>query len=244
MIVKSVMSVFIFIMLALVIYVSTAPKSFAVPADQFIDLNQKQVGKIGNTAGKYLDTSQGVFSDLEIIFCNANYNPCRGTNDLDYMQGDSGGNIMVGMNGNDNITAYRGNDEIWGNEGNEIVGGGDGNDRIVGGDGDDVLYGEFDNDVILGGKGNDHLYGGPESWDSSDDIIAGGPGMDTIFGGPGNDKIYQNSEQAYSSSVRDYSKDRINCGAGHDEVWINTLDKDYAIHCEVIHKTTITSKLP
>jgi hypothetical protein len=34
----------------------------------------------------------------------------------------------------------------------------------------------------------------------------------------------------------DNSKDRIDCGAGEDEVWTNKRkDKDVAINCEIVH---------
>jgi len=227
----------------LILYIINSGSSSA-DTKEFMNVSKNYLGNNQRLAGENLNTNQGTFSDLQIIFCNANNNPCNGTNDLDYMSGDNGNNMIVGMNGNDNITSNGGDDEIWANEGKDIVGAGNGNDLLIGGDGDDVLYGEFNNDVILGGKGNDYLYGGPESWSDSDDIIAGGPGMDTIFGGDGNDKIYQNNEQPYSNSVKDGYKDRINCGSGNDEVWINVDDKDYAIYCEKIHKSTTMSKQP
>ena len=68
---------------------------------------------------------------------------------------------------------------------------------------------------------------------------------DTIFGGSGNDKIFQNVQSSPGidrSLVRDESKDYINCGGGNDEVWVNTLDKDSAVNCEIVHKGAVVSK--
>lgn len=236
----------ILVMFAIVLIQHTSSPGItsAITKDVISSSSQKNIGKEQTINIENLNNNQGVFSDLQIIFCNASYNPCNGTDDLDYIRGDDGNNVIVGMNGNDNITSNKGNDEISGNGGNDIVAAGDGNDRILGGYGDDILYGNHGDDVMLGDKGNDHLYGDEGVSSHSNDVIAGGPGMDTIFGGSGNDKIFQNSEQVYSSSIGDGYRDRINCGEGNDEVWINVLDNDYVTGCEVIHLGTIASKTP
>lgn len=198
--------------------------------------DQKQGQQVGKN-GSQIIISQGIFSDLEIIYCNTNYNPCTGTDEKNYMKGDDGDNIMVGMKGDDNLTANAGNDEIWGNDGKDTIHGGDGNDQIAGEDGTDILRGDWNDDIIVGGEGNDYIYGG-----ENDDIISGDKGTDTIFGGSGNDKIFHNSRYSASNSIADGSRDRIYCGDGNDEVWINLFDRDIWINCEVIHKGSGVSK--
>jgi hypothetical protein len=57
-------------------------------------------------------------------------------------------------------------------------------------------------------------------------------------------KFFQNIHSLKSISSRDgfrdiIFRDIIDCGAGHDEVWTHVLDKDIAINCEIIHKSTV-----
>jgi hypothetical protein len=57
-----------------------------------------------------------------------------------------------------------------------------------------------------------------------------------INGGYGNDIIFPNRNVNVSSGISDGTKDIINCGGGHDEVWISTYDLDIPTSdCEVIH---------
>ena len=160
---------FIVFTLVLITYILNLADSSAGSKDvKFMNISQKEIGNDQSVNNEGLDGNQGVFSDLQIIFCNAIYNPCKGTNDLDYMRGDNGNNVIIGMSGDDNITSNRGSDTIWGNLGNDVVAAGDGSDRVVGGDGDDTIYGEWNNDLIYGNEGNDHIYG-----DENDDILVG-----------------------------------------------------------------------
>jgi Ca2+-binding RTX toxin-like protein len=117
---------------------------------------------------------------------------------------------------------------------------GDGTDRarinsgampgtIDGGSGDDDINGGFKADLLLGGTGDDRLFG-----DAGADKMYGGAGNDQIFGnavndgdfidaGPGDDYI----------NTRDYWKDEIVCGDGHDRVSRDS-DDTVAADCEVV----------
>src|SRR4029078_12461913 len=128
--------------LFLIPYILNLADSSAYSKDvKSINIIQKEIGNDQSVNNEGLDNNQGLFSDLQIIFCNMSYNPCNGTDYLDYMRGDNGNNVIIGSAGGDNITSKGGNDVMWGNLGNDVVGAGGGNDRVVGGGGDDTLYG-------------------------------------------------------------------------------------------------------
>lgn len=70
--------------------------------------------------------------------------------------------------------------------------------------------------------------------DSGDETIAGYSGVDRMSGGEGADKIYHNVINNLLDP--DGSKDKIDCGTGNDEAWINvSVDHDIAANCETLH---------
>jgi Ca2+-binding RTX toxin-like protein len=116
-----------------------------------------------------------------------------------------------------------------------------GNDKMEGGEGNDIMNGDSGFDVMDGGAGNDQMYGSFE-----DDNMDGGPGndsivgdyhADTIKGGDGDDKIYAFQQFPPYLDYADGNKDKIDCGPGIDEVWLNTsTDLDEFTNCETVHK--------
>lgn len=191
-------------------------------------------------------------SSLNIISCFSDSNPCNGTDNNDQMTGDDGMNSMYGHKnndsmsgggsrdsmsgdeGNDNINGDEGDDFIYGDgityaEGNDTLNGNAGNDQIYGASGYDAITGGDNDDLIDGGDGHDTLDG-----ENGNDMIRGGLGFDSIRGGPGDDRIYHGDLNILIKS--DGSKDRIDCGPGNDEAWVNTMDDgDEATNCEIVH---------
>ena len=144
--------------------------------------------------------------------------PCVGTNDDDVINGSKEGDSIRGLDGND------------------ILKGGQGNEgAILGGDGDDQIYGgPGDDDELAGQNGNDFIDGGI----GNDPTITGGPGDDVIKGGPGDDHISHGT--GFTADVvmtdSDGGQDKIDCGSGNDEVWINvSTDHDTVKNCETVH---------
>lgn len=91
-----------------------------------------------------------------------------------------------------------------------------------------MVNGKGGQDSVHGTEGDDLIYGGDGA-----DSLQGGTGTDRISGGDGNDKIYH---LVFESLSFDGKRDVIDCGAGNDEVWINTShDHDVAVNCETIH---------
>jgi len=120
----------------------------------------------------------------------------------------------------------------------------DADDTMIGDDGDSFIGGKLGNDVISGKAGDDVLVpaAGNDmvSGDSGDDTIAGDSGTDRMSGGEGADKIYHNvianPSDFTSALLPDGSKDKIDCGSGNDEVWINiSVDHDIVANCEIVH---------
>ena len=168
--------------------------------------------------------------------------PCYGTNNADNIEGTVGEDLIYGLDGDDIITglgfveeAHRGYDLIDGGEGRDVLYGGANRDLISGGPGNDRIYGGPGIDYLWGLEGDDIIDGG-----SGNDVIWGMDGRDVIYGGKGNDKIYHGREtnSPFYDPGPDGSKDKIDCGPGIDEVWINqTPDGDIAINCEKIHSS-------
>jgi RTX calcium-binding nonapeptide repeat (4 copies) len=135
---------------------------------------------------------------------------CLGTNNLDNMLGDAAQNDMLGLGGDDKMNGRGGDDST-----------------LRGFTGDDIIMGEDGNDVIEGAQGNDKISGG-----NDDDLLSGGFDADLISGGNGNDRILHGP----ALTGPDRSKDRIDCGPGNDEAWINvSVDGDLAINCEILN---------
>jgi Ca2+-binding RTX toxin-like protein len=182
--------------------------------------------------------------NLPAKYCQSTSNPCYGTDESEFLIGDEGDNQMYAKMGNDVVEGSDGSDEMYGDENNDYMYGGSGNDYLTGGlgqnyldgqEGDDSLYGDLGfGDTIHGGDGNDILYGG-----SSTDLMDGGIGADEINGNAGNDIIAAGSPYGYdikTASEPDGFKDRINCGLGTDEAWLNKdIDGDEAIECEKVN---------
>jgi len=187
-----------------------------------------------------------------IISCSAASNPCNGTDDNDQMNGDDGMNSMHGLKNNDSMSGGGSRDSMSGDEGNDSINGDDGddfiygdgityaegNDTLNGNAGNDQIYGASGHDVINGGDGDDLVDGG-DGYDAlegenGNDVIHGGGGLDSLRGGPDNDKIYHADLNALIKP--DGSKDKIDCGPGQDEAWVNTMDDDdETSNCEIVH---------
>lgn len=98
-----------------------------------------------------------------------------GTDNADFISGDSG---------NDTINGLGGGDLLLGDDGNDTINGGDGDDRLYGLAGNDTLSGDAGDDLIRGGAGNDTLNGG-----DGNDLLIDGDGSDIFNGDAGNDFI-------------------------------------------------------
>jgi Ca2+-binding RTX toxin-like protein len=121
--------------------------------------------------------------------------------------------VFVGTAGPDAINGTASADIIYGKGGDDSLHGLGGNDVVYGGQGNDTIKGSDGNDVEYGGTGNDSMWGGR--------------GADTLYGGPGNDVLHALAD--------DNQLDVVDCGAGHDTVWLNANEKGrYVIRgCEV-----------
>lgn len=95
----------------------------------------------------------------------------RGSNGLDYIQGNEQNNILYGDNaasgpgGADSLYGYGGNDKVYGGAGNDVIEGASGNDVLYGDSGNDDISGGDGNDTISGGAGADSLTGGSQARD-------------------------------------------------------------------------------
>jgi len=99
--------------------------------------------------------------------------------------------------------------------------------------GNDVVTAKNAADQVHGGNGDDTISGGKGS-----DVIAGDDGADLISGGEGFDRIFhfEPSSNPDAQTQPDGSRDRIDCGPGNDETWINvSVDHDLAVNCETVH---------
>ena len=70
----------------------------------------------------------------------------------------------------------------------------------------------------------------------------GGPGRDRLFVGRGADvELGGDGNDALHALARDHQVDTLDCGPGHDVVWLNANEQDTHVNCEVI-KTVVTSQ--
>lgn len=148
------------------------------------------------------------------------------------VEGGTGDNTLRGTEGADTINGNDGRDTVYGMAGDDDLDGGDGGDQLFGGDessnltGDDTIYGRHGNDLIVGGPGADVLGGG-----SYNDVIYEGPpddaAADTLSGGAEDDQFYAANGQSVV--------DRVTCGEGRDEAWVDSGDT-VAADCEVVHR--------
>lgn len=159
---------------------------------------------------------------------------------------------VCGLDGHDTIHVRSGFDDK--------VFGGRGNDRLFGPLAQAVLDGELGKDTVdyrtarqpiridlragvarsapgtdrlrsiesaRGGRSRDTLIGNRRA-----NVLAGGPGDDTLDGGKGRDVLRgQGGDDEITS--RDGARDAVDCGAGHDTVIADALDR-VAANCEVV----------
>lgn len=109
------------------------------------------IGGIDLHLGLFLDgtdTTQTVHSKLDLTMASASayIEHVDGTDDDDFIDGNSLANTIRGFDGDDHL---------YGHGGNDVLFGGDDEDQLHGGDGDDTLYGGNHDDTLNGGAGND-----------------------------------------------------------------------------------------
>ncbi len=111
---------------------------------------------------------------------------------------------------------------LRGGGGADLLLGGLRRELMDGGAGDDVLYGRGGADSLTGGEGGDRGFGGP-----GDDRLAtgGGGAFDYLSGGSGKDAI----------GALDGDGDRVRCGDGVDNVWLDPVDAWRDAGCEKLH---------
>ncbi len=107
----------------------------------------------------------------------------------DYLEGDSGRNMLVGGDGNDRLFGRGGNDDMSGLAGDDYLFGGIGNDKLDGGDGNDTVIGGPDVNAITGGTGDDVL------------VSINGSGLDTLDAGTGFDVVWIDQANGFTDSV-------------------------------------------
>lgn len=111
-----------------------------------------------------------------------------GSDNADYINGNSLSNSILGNGGNDCINGNNGSDSLYGGTGHDCIRGGDGSDCIWGEDNNDTLYGDYGNDYLNGGKHADSVFGGSGDdrvWLTDDpatsDYGNGGDGTDSVW---------------------------------------------------------------
>ena len=84
-----------------------------------------------------------------------------GGNGNDFVQGQSGNDLLAGGNGDDTLIGNAGNDRLLGQVGRDLLHGSAGNDSLFGQLGIDTLHGDAGNDFLHGENDtNDNIYGG------------------------------------------------------------------------------------
>lgn len=145
---------------------------------------------------------------------------------LDFTNASIATNLRIeGGGGDDHIVAADNYARVYGGDGNDDITsgyfalGGDGDDRIVAAAGSylTLFVGDAGADVLIGSSGVDNL--------------RGGTGADTLTGGDGNDIIASAStENQPNGNFYEWTndlgleKDRIDAGAGDDEVYVGYGD--------------------
>lgn len=77
-----------------------------------------------------------------------------------FIHAKKGNDWILGSDNKDWLLGDSGNDHLYGGRGRDRIEGEDGHDHLYGGSGNDRLYGGYGNDHLYGGSGNDKLYGG------------------------------------------------------------------------------------
>lgn len=153
-----------------------------------------------------------------------------GTENDDYIAGDSGPNLIDGGFGNDEILGRgsadvifggRQHDLIYGGNGDDIIDAERGDDAVDGGSGSDTIQGGEGEDVIVGGAGNDLLEGGIDgdfvNGQKGRDVVKGNGGADFLFGGPGQDTLSGGKDDDHLEGGG--GKDLLQGGVGDDELF-------------------------
>ncbi|HEU5142050.1 MAG TPA: calcium-binding protein [Solirubrobacterales bacterium] len=110
---------------------------------------------------------------------------------------------------------------LVGSTGNDHLFGGPGNDHLRGDDGDDLANGGRGRDRIAAGLGSDRLFGGA----GRDELGDNDAGPDVLAGGPDRDAIH----------ALDGAADRVVCGTGVDNAWVDAVDRRARGDCEKLH---------
>jgi RTX calcium-binding nonapeptide repeat (4 copies) len=175
-----------------------------------------------------------------VIFGGAGNDVLTGTPAADAIYGRAGDDKISGGAGDDELDGGAGADQLSGGEGTDVVvySGGAPVDANLDGAAGDGAAGENDQimaDVedLYGGDGGDKLTGNGAAnaldGGAGDDRITGGKGSDLLAGGDGDDVI----------DARDGEIDRIECGAGQDNV---TADpQDLVADCEQVSRPGVTA---
>jgi Ca2+-binding RTX toxin-like protein len=145
----------------------------------------------------------------------------------DTVKAQGGDDLVDGGGGDDALDGGLGNDTLLGGDGNDRLATGDGFNVAAGGAGDDTIVGSNQDDAggyyddttgnyyqgLDGGAGNDSIDAG-----AGDDRLYGGDGADTLRGADGNDTL---------SGGYDFDADRLEGGAGNDEISAYSGDRAY-----------------
>jgi Ca2+-binding RTX toxin-like protein len=188
------------------------------------------------------DTVQAVGGD-DCITGQVGLDKLFGGEGSDELRGGSEHDELDGGEGNDALFGDEGQDALVGGTGLDALHGGSGYDELNGGPGGDQLFGEADSDVLRGGDGDDRITGG----DSADRLIGGG-GKDVMEAGGGNDIVTDSRGSnrinagggADVISVRNGSRDVVNCAAGRDRVSADRGDK--LKNCEQVRRAGAKKK--
>lgn len=115
---------------------------------------------------KNLGNLAGFFSKNIEVFMDDGNDRVQTYNEIGYMYGGTGNDVLYGDNSNNGLVGGDGNDYLIGLGGNDKIRPGPGKDTVLGGTGDDeVLYFEvelradFHRDEIVGGTGFDSVWG-------------------------------------------------------------------------------------
>lgn len=177
------------------------------------------------------DTITGGFGNDHLIGGFGNDKRLSGGPGDDHIEGGRGSDrIIEGDDGDDRLYGGPGKETISGGRGNDLLDGGRAADNLRGDEGDDELRGDAADDELDGNDGSDKLDGG-----SGADRVDGGPGNDMITGGPGPDMI-SGGEGDDIIRAADDSADTVNCGPGHDTVYVEAdfPQRDQLIDCESV----------
>ena len=178
----------------------------------------------------------------DAIFGGAENDVISGAAGEDCLYGEGGNDQLDGGAGKDSLTGQAGNDRLFGDSEDDSLRGGTGSDNLRGGSGDDRVRGDSGNDYLGGGSNNDVITGGDGRdsirGESGNDRLYGGAGIDSIDAGKGANRIDAGSGNDKILAVNG-RRDRINCGAGRDNVRADATDR-VSRNCETVRRTRRT----